>query len=133
MNLRTAARVTKLMEAKEVSKGASAVWGTGDRVPPQEIERKFATTQHVADHNMPVPQRPYSAEEQQRISAFAERVGHRIAKSFKKFSKKNGPGPAGGRFEHWQSVGDDDIISARLGQVLARLATGDLPAEVRSA
>ena len=77
---KTATRVTKLMEAKEISKGASAVWGTGDRVPPQEIEHKFATTQHAADHNMPVPQRSYSTEELQRISAFAERVGHRIAK-----------------------------------------------------
>ena len=37
---KTATRVTKLMEAKEISKGASAVWGTGDRVPPQEIEQK---------------------------------------------------------------------------------------------
>ena len=82
---------------------------------------------------MPVPQRPYSAEELQRINAFAERVGHRIAKSFKKFSKKSGPGPAGGRFELRQSVGDDDVISTRLGQVLARLAIGDLPEEVSSA
>ena len=130
---KTVTRVTKLMGAKEISKGASAVWGTRDRVPPQEIEQQFATAQHVADHNMPVRQRAYSLEEQQRISAFAERVGHRISKSSKQLFKTNGPGPAGGRFEQWQSVGDDDVISARLGQVLARLAIDDIPEEASSA
>ena len=59
---KAATRATKLMEAKEISKGASAVWGNGGRVLPEEIERKFASTQHAADHNMPVPQRQYSHE-----------------------------------------------------------------------
>ena len=67
------------------------------------------------------------------MKAFAERVGHRIAKSFKKFSRKSGPGPGGGRFEHWQAVGDDDVISDRMGHVLARLAINDVPAEVSRA
>ena len=44
------------------------------------------------------------------MSAFAERVGHRVAKSFKKLSRKSGVGPGGGRFEHWQSIGDDEVI-----------------------
>ena len=51
------------MEANEISKGASAVWGNGGRDPPEEVERNFDTTRHVADHNMPVPQRQYSHEE----------------------------------------------------------------------
>ena len=130
---KTAARVNKLMEAKEISKSAAAVWGTGDRVSPQQVEQKFATTQHIPDDSMPIQDRFYTEEEKQRMKAFAERVGHRIAKSFKKYSRKSGPGPGGGRFEHWQAVGDDDVISDRMGHVLARLAINDVPAEVSRA
>ena len=98
------------MEANEISKAASAVWGNGGRALPGEIERKYDSAQCEPAHKVPAPQIPYSHEEKQRICAFAERVGQRIAKSLKKYAKKSGPGPAGGRFEHWQSIGDDDII-----------------------
>ena len=121
------------MEAKEISMAASAAWGTGDSAPTHTIEQKFTSTQHVPDQHMPIPQRGYSQEEMQRISAFVERGRHRIAKFFKKLSRRSGPGPAGGRFEHWQAVGDDDVISQRLGHILARLAVDDLPQEVSSA
>lgn len=41
---KTAGRVNKLMEAKEVSKAATAVWGTGARVPAADVEAKLQST-----------------------------------------------------------------------------------------
>ena len=37
---------------------------------------------------------------------------------------------AGSRFEHWQAVGEDEVLSELLGNVLARLAVDDLPGEI---
>ena len=39
-----ATRVTKLMEAKGISKAVSVVWGSGDRVPTHAVEQKFIST-----------------------------------------------------------------------------------------
>lgn len=82
---------------------------------------------------MPVSAREYSLEERQRIDAFVERVGHRVAKSFRKYPRKSGTGPAGSRFEHWQAVGEDEVLSEQMGHLLARLAVDVLPPEVSSA
>ena len=54
-----------------------------------------------------------------------------MAKSFRKYPRKSGAGPAGSRFEHWQAVGEDEVLSQQMGHLLARLAVDDLPSEVR--
>ena len=36
----------------------------------------------------------------------------------------------GGRFEHWESMGEDIDLASDVAATLARLAVGDAPAEV---
>ena len=59
---KTAGWVHKLMDAKEVSKAATAVWGTGSRVPASEVETKFRSTQHLPDQHMPISSRGHTGE-----------------------------------------------------------------------
>ena len=56
-----------------------------------------------------------------------------MAMSFNNSPRRSGAGPAGSRFEHWQSSGEDEVLSERMGILLAILAVDDLPIEVSSA
>ena len=57
------------------------------------------------------------------------RIADRIAKSFKRFARRGGAGPGGGRFEHWECIALDEEISRVVSKTLVRLATGDMPRE----
>ena len=74
----------------------------------------------------------YNPAERRELDDFQEAVAHEIFKNFTKLVKRSSPGPGGSRAEHWEPMGDDEW-GMTVARQMARLATGDLPNEVRQA
>jgi hypothetical protein len=91
-----AARVRGLLEAGEVSRAASAVWGDSGSATATAVVRKFKSTQPAArPADGPVaPASPEAADE------LRTRVAAQIAKGYNRFGRRSSAGPAGARFEH---------------------------------
>ena len=82
---------------------------------------------------MPYVPLDYTAEERAEHEAFVGRLADRIEKSFARFSRRSGPGPAANRLEHWQCLAGDDVNGRAVAKVLARFALGRVPEDVKDA
>jgi len=122
---RTVARVSALLQAGEVSRAASAVWGGAQSVSATQVEQTFRATQ--PRRGPPLPDNlPTTTWEPELVDALADKV----AKSFGRFPRRSGAGPGGGRYEHWECLSKDHTHAKTVARTLMRLVYGDVPAQV---
>ena len=86
----TVRRVRGLMEVREVSRAAAAVWGRGESRTAQQVITKFATTQPRQG-----PARRLRALPPALPEPLRQRIHRELVKGFKQFPRKSGSGPGG--------------------------------------
>ena len=150
---KTVKRMEELIQAGETSKAAAAVWtidqGKADR---KKVVEKFKSTQQEDASARRIRRRlnegtsnlqqatsnqtttPYALDEGHRFSEEdKDKLVEFIIKGFRKFPKRSGAGPGGGRFEHWQCVGQNEDAAKDIAKTLLRLITGEMPKQALSA
>ena len=121
----TAKRVSTLLEAKELSRAAAAVWGSAGGSCLNDVLAKLRSTQPEEPPDRPQPPPTPPMDE-----ALKRRIVVQIADNFGKFPKKSGVGPGGSRYEHWAPLEDDAEAGMEVAKCLARLAGGQMPPEL---
>ncbi len=102
-------------------------------MPAHDVIRKFESTQRVTSETRRDPTVAWTVEQQQELHVYAARVAERVAKSFKKYTRRSGAGPANSRFEHWDPIAGDEILAKRVASTLTRFVLGDVPEDVQAA
>ena len=122
-------RVKSLLASGEVSRAASAAWGAAPLAAPSEVVAKLQSTQHPGHLPRLVPRN--AGEEVQTTPAWdaelTDRIADRIVQGFKKYPRRAGAGPAGGRYEHYAVLTADPEAAKSVARALARLAQGTVP------
>ncbi len=117
-----AKKVQQLLEVGEVSRAASTVWASPGLATADQVVTKLRGTQR---ERVERPEEGPRAIDPEMKAALIEK----IAKSFGRYPRRSGAGPAGGRYEHWGMLADDPTMAKKVAEVLVQAVTGEMPQE----